>query len=241
MKILKYMTMLAAVAGAASACQELDKVMTYSPEEVVAPVLHELPTSVVITSENMGESMTFTWDAADFGVRTQVNYSIEASFGSDTVVVLTGLSGTSTAQTYEVLNSLLVLPAEDGGLGVPADTPSDVNFFVSATIGDTFGTYWSEPVAVNMTVTEAERTYPMVYVIGDFCGWADGQTQELFSFSGDEVTYSGVIGFNGMASNGFKIKGTETGWADDSNWGLDGSAAVEAEAVEVLGVGFDVA
>ena len=234
MKILKYMTMLAAVAGAASACQELDKVMTYSPEEVVAPVLHELPTSVVITSENMGESMTFTWDAADFGVRTQVNYSIEASFGSDTVVVLTGLSGTSTAQTYEVLNSLLVLPAEDGGLGVPADTPSDVNFFVSATIGDTFGTYWSEPVAVNMTVTEAERTYPMVYVIGDFCGWADGQTQELFSFSGGEVTYSGVIGFNGMASNGFKIKGTETGWADDSNWGLDGSAAApEPEATSI--------
>ena len=28
----------------------------------------------------MGSTQTFTWDAADFGVRTQINYSIEASY-----------------------------------------------------------------------------------------------------------------------------------------------------------------
>ena len=69
---------------------------------------------------------------------------------------------------------------------------------------------------------------------GDFCGWADGQTQKLFSFSGDEVNYSGVIGFAGKAASGFKIRGTETGWADDSNWGTDGEAAApEAEAASI--------
>lgn len=46
----------------------------------MAPVLHALPGEIVITPDNMGSTQTFTWDAADFGVRTQINYSIEASY-----------------------------------------------------------------------------------------------------------------------------------------------------------------
>ena len=221
--------------GTLISCQELEQVRTFSPEEVVAPVLHDnLPDEITVTSENMGNTVTFTWAAADFGAPTQINYAVEAAYNNDTLAVMTGITGTSSEQTYELLNSLLALSAEDGGLGVPADTPTDVDFLVSATIGETFGKYYSEGVTVKMTVTEAERTYPMVYVIGDFCGWADGQTQELFSFSGDEVNYAGVIGFSGAASKGFKIRGTETGWADDSNWGTDGDAAApEAEAATI--------
>lgn len=221
--------------GTLISCQELEQVRTFSPEEVVAPVLHDnLPDEITVTSENMGNTVTFTWAAADFGAPTQINYAVEAAYNNDTLAVMTGITGTSSEQTYELLNSLLALSAEDGGLGVPADTPTDVDFLVSATIGETFGKYYSEGVTVKMTVTEAERTYPMVYVIGDFCGWTDGQTQELFSFSGDEVNYAGVIGFSGAASKGFKIRGTETGWADDSNWGTDGNAAApEAEAATI--------
>ena len=157
--------------GTLISCQELEQVRAFSPEEVVAPVLHDnLPDEITVTSENMGNTVTFTWDAADFGAPTQINYSLEAAFGSDTVAIMTGISGTSSEQTYEAINSVLSLAAEDGGLGVPADTPTDVDFLVSATIGETFGKYYSEGVTVKMTVTEAERTYPMVYVIGDFCG-----------------------------------------------------------------------
>lgn len=240
MKIFRYISALAAAAGLFSACQELEMVQTYAPEDVVAPVLRgiqlngEPVSEIAVTSENMGTVVTFTWDAADFGVSTQINYAIEATYGGDTLAVMTGLTATSAEMTYEALNTPLALAAEDGGLGLTSGTPTEVNFLVSATIGNTFGTYYSEGIPVTMTVTQAERTYPMIYVIGDFCGWADGQTQELFSFSGDEVNYSGVIGFGGMASNGFKIRGTETGWSDDSNWGVDGEAAApEAEAKSI--------
>ena len=215
-------------------------VRTYAPEDVMAPALHSIMQGetavdeITVTSENMGELVTFTWDAADFGVKTQINYAVEAAYGADTVVVLTGLTSTSAQTTLEVLNAPLALASKDGGLGIPVDSPTEVNFLVSATIGDTFGKYYSEGVPVMMTVTQAERTYPMIYVIGDFCGWADGQTQELFSFSGDETTYSGVIGFGGKASSGFKIRGTATGWSDDSNWGTDGNApAPDAEAKSI--------
>lgn len=240
MKIFRYISALAAAAGLFSACQELEMVQTYAPEDVVAPVLRgiqlngEPVSEIAVTSENMGTVVTFTWDAADFGVSTQINYAIEATYGGDTLAVMTGLTATSAEMTYEALNTPLALAAEDGGLGLTSGTPTEVNFLVSATIGNTFGTYYSEGIPVTMTVTQAERTYPMIYVIGEFCGWADGQTQELFSFSGDEVNYSGVIGFGGMASNGFKIRGTETGWSDDSNWGVDGEAAApEAEAKSI--------
>ena len=240
MKILRNISILAAAAGLFCGCQELEMVRTYAPEDVVAPALRSVMQGetaveeITVTSENMGETVTFTWDAADFGVKTQINYSVVAAYNSDTLAVMTGLSSTSAELTYEALNTPLALAVEDGGLGVPSGTPTEVQFMISATIGSTFGTYYSEGVPVTMTVTQAERTYPMVYVIGDFCGWADGQTQELFSFSGDETTYSGVIGFGGKASSGFKIRGTATGWSDDSNWGTDGNApAPDAEAKSI--------
>ena len=240
MKILRNISILAAAAGLFCGCQELEMVRTYAPEDVVAPALRSIMQGetaveeITVTSENMGETVTFTWDAADFGVKTQINYAVEAAYGSDTVAVLTGLTSTSAQMTYEVLNAPLALAAEDGGLGVPVGTPTEVNFLVSATIGDTFGKYYSEGIPVTITVTSAERTYPMIYVIGDYCGWDDGQTQKLFSFSNDEQNYVGVIGFGGKAANGFKIKGTETGWSDVCNWGTDGEAAApDAEAASI--------
>ena len=71
MKITRYAMMLAAATGLLSACQKLDEVKAYDPDKVVAPVLHALPGEIVITPDNMGSTQTFTWDAADFGVRTR--------------------------------------------------------------------------------------------------------------------------------------------------------------------------
>lgn len=233
MKLLRHISILAAAAGLLCACQELEMVQAYAPEDVVAPVLHStLPEEIVVTSDNMGTPVTFTWDAADFGVKTQINYSVVAAYNSDTLAVMTGLSSTSAELTYEALNTPLALAVEDGGLGVPSGTPTEVQFMISATIGSTFGTYYSEGVPMTMTVTQAERTYPMVYAVGDYSGWGWDTAQKLFSFSGDETTYSGVIGFGGKASNGFKLTGA-TDW-NNGNWGTDGNApAPEAEAASI--------
>ena len=93
MKITRYAMMLAAATGLLSACQKLDEVKAYDPDKVVAPVLHALPGEIVITPDNMGSTQTFTWDAADFGVRTQINYSIEASYNDGAKLVLfTGMN-----------------------------------------------------------------------------------------------------------------------------------------------------
>ncbi|WP_295890571.1 SusE domain-containing protein [uncultured Alistipes sp.] len=229
MKIKRYAMMLAATTGLFAACQDLDEMHTYAPEDVVAPVLHNLPEEIVITSENMGETQVFTWDAADFGVSTQINYSLEASCGEgDPVVLFADLTDTSTEQPYESINTKLVYDA-----GVEPDTPTQVNFYISATIGTDFEKFYSAPVAVTMTVTKAERVYPTVWVIGDYCGWNHSNSQFLFSFSDDEINYEGVIDFGEKAANGFKLTGIG-GWDDSCNWGTDGEAeAPEAEAASI--------
>lgn len=221
--------MLAAAAGLFVACQKLDEAKVFSPEQVVSPVLHALPAEIAITSENMGEIQTFTWDAADFGVLTQINYSIEAAVGDEAPVVLfSDLTGTSTEQPYESINTKLVYDVE-----VEPDTPTAVNFYVSATIGTDYKKVYSEPVSVTMTVTKAERVYPTVWVIGDYCGWSHDNSQFLFSFLDDEINYEGVIDFGEKAANGFKLTGI-AGWDDSCNWGLDGEAEKpEAEASSI--------
>lgn len=76
-------------------------------------------------------------------------------------------------------------PWKIGGLGVPSGEPTDVDFYISATIGTDFEKFYSAPATVRMTVTTAERTYPQVWVIGDYCGWNFDNAQGLFCFSGD--------------------------------------------------------
>lgn len=217
MKIMRYVTMLAVAAGLLSACQDLDEMKTFDPEKVVAPSLHALPSEIVITPENMAQTQVFAWDAADFGVLTQINYSIEASLGDgEKTALFSGIDGTSSEQTYEVLNAKLMYD-----LGVPSETPSDVNFYISATIGTDYKTYYSEAVTVKVTVTEAERSYPTVQVVGDYCGWDHGNAQHLFNFSGDEISYEAIVDFGEKAANGFKISAGTSGWTDEGNWGLD--------------------
>ena len=122
---------------------------------------------------------------------------------------------------------------EDGGLGVPSGEPTDVDFYISATIGTDFEKFYSAPATVRMTVTTAERTYPQVWVIGDYCGWNFDNAQGLFCFSGDEVTYEAIVDLGEKAANGFKLSG-EAGWNDACNWGTDGDAAApETEAPSI--------
>lgn len=222
--------MLAAMGGLLSACQDLEEARTYNSENALAPKLHALPGEIVITSENMGEVQTFSWDAADFGVRTQINYSIEASYNhGEKIVLITGMDGTSSEQSYENINRLLALEVENGGLGVPVDEPSDVNFYVSATIGANYQKLYSNAVTVRVTVTKAERVYPQVWVIGDYCGWNHDNSQFLYSFQDNDI-YEGVIDFGEKAANGFKLTGV-AGWDDSCNWGIKGDdPAPEAEA-----------
>ena len=71
---------MAAALGMIAGCQKPEMIQIAAPEDVVAPVLAAIEGPIEITPANMvGEKVTFTWSAADYGVATQVNYSLEAA------------------------------------------------------------------------------------------------------------------------------------------------------------------
>ncbi len=114
-------------------------------------------------------------------------------------MLLADLTGTSTEQPYESINTKLVYDVE-----VPTDTPRPSTSTSAPTIGTDYAKYYSEPVAVTVTATKAERVYPTVWVIGDYCGWNHGNSQFLFSFLDDESTTRVSSTSATKAANGFK-------------------------------------
>lgn len=229
MKLLKYFMSFAAAAGVLSACTtDLDTVEVLPIENAVPPTIHELTEDIVITADNQEEEVIFSWDAADFGARTQISYSVQASYEGATVTLFSGISETSYTTTKGVLNNRVALSVEDGGLGLPLEEAAPVEFFIGATVGSNFGSVYSNTVTVNVTATSAEKQYPVVWVIGDYCGWSHDASQFLYSFTEDNVNYEGFIDFGEKAANGFKLTGVG-GWDDSCNWGTDGDAAAPAE------------
>ena len=73
-----------------------------------------------------------------------------AKYGEgDISEVVSGLSGTSYKISYESLNQNLY-----NGLGLPSDTPVEINFYISAKVGED-KKYYSAPVKAKVQVTAA--------------------------------------------------------------------------------------
>ena len=205
--------------------------MLPSAEDVVAPVLEALDGPISITPTNMGlEKVTFSWTPADYGVATEVNYSIEAEAAGTKVVIVSGINDTTTVSshinatvTYDALNQILF-----NDLMLESGLEEEVAFSVSARVGNSAKVY-SNAIKVLCTVTAAEKVYPKVWVIGDYCGWSHDQSQFLFDFAGDDKVYQGVVDFGEKAANGWKVTGVGK-WDDTCNWGGDESIAYEPEA-----------
>ena len=236
MKMKRYIWMMAAAVFGLTACQkELEEVRLVDPSQVVAPVLHELPQEIVITADNMSETFSFEWDAADFGQPVQYAYTIFGSTdGGNTLVKLySNISGRSQSVNYEAFNQVVTTAADKGGLGLVAGEATEVVFMVGATVGSNYQTFYSNPRTVSISPTEAERVYEMVWLPGSSNGWDHGKAQHLFGYAEDGNTFVGVTDFGeNFASNEFKLTGA-AGWSDDTgNWGMaDPSAAAESASI----------
>ena len=240
MKITKYILSLAAAIGMIAGCQKAELVQMLPAEDIVAPVLADLPESIVITPKNMAiDTVEFLWTKADFGAPTQVTYAIEVSEanGEKKAVISSGITDTTAVLLYESINVALY-----EGLELPDGVASAVNFFVSAYTGESVKVY-SAPVAVNVTPTAAEKTYPMLAMPGSYQNWdpngAFTKYQVVYDFSGNGV-YEGIVDFGKSADAERQWKFTKPepaegadkdGW-NNGEWGQDG-AEVAAEAAEL--------
>jgi len=223
---------MAAAIGMIAGCQKPEMVQMSPMEDVVAPVLSEVA-AIEITSENMGlESAAFTWTAADYGVKTQINYAIEVSSANhaEKVVVTSGINDTKATVPYEALNAIFLYDLE-----LASGVAEDVQFVISAKVGESPKVY-SAPVTVTVSATAAEKVYPKLSVAGSYNGWVH-DTQYLFDFAGDDVVYQAVIDFGAdHASNEFKITGGAWGVDEHS---MDGAHDPESKTIKLVAGGGD--
>ena len=230
MKITRYFAMLAAVAGLSSACQEELEHVVYNPENVVAPVLNAVEDIEITVDELSTGSVKFSWEAADFGVAAQVYYSLDMSAEVEgqtkTVNLFKNVSGKEGSASFEKINGHLLYD-----FNFAAGEPGEVSFTLYAGL-KVGATYASNVVKANATAAVAERTYPTVWVIGDYCGWDHGKTQFLYDYDGADDVYSGLVDFGEKAANGFKLTGI-AGWDDSCNWGEETKATEADEPAKI--------
>ncbi len=230
MKITKYLTMLAAVVGMTAACQK-EEFVTFNPDNVVAPVLHAVE-DIVVTVDNKSEAVTFTWDAADFGVKTQIYYSLDMAKGEKVVNLFTGVSGTSMNVSFDNINNKAF-----NDLEIPSGEAGEVVFTLSAKL-NVGASYAAAPVKAMVTPTAAEKEYAKMWVVGSYNGWAhDSSNQFLYNYAEDGVAYTGVVDFGeDHSANEFKITGG--GWGNDEH-SATGTNAEEAATVTMVAGGGD--
>ena len=239
MKITKYFLSMAAAAAMVAGCYKPEMNQIAAPEDVVAPVLEAVEGPIEITPSNMVDGVVaFTWSAADYGVPTQINYSLEAATAAapDTKVTITsGITATSAEVGYETLNAILY-----NDLGLADGVAEDVNFSIGVKVGE-YAKIYSNAVTVSCKVTAAEKQYPKLWVVGSYNGWAhDASNQFLFDFAGNDTVYQGMIDFSAInedhSANEFKITGGA--WGTDEH-SMNGAHDAESKTISLVAGGGD--
>ena len=242
---------MAAALGMIAGCQMTDMVQIAAPEDVVAPVLEAVEGPIEITPSNMVDGkVAFTWSLADFGVMTQVNYSLEAATAADPdtkVTITSGITANaealeagkiSTEIAYEALNAILFndLKLTDG-------VAEEVLFTIASKVGE-YAPVYSNSVAVSCKVTAAEKQYPKLTVAGSYAynNWTPGKGQFVFDFEGTDAKYSGVIDFGeDVSALQFKFVGSKWGENEFSVPEGETQAPEAAELPLVAGGGDNIA
>ena len=222
---------MAAAIGMIAGCQKPEMIQIAAPEDVVAPVLEAVEGPIEITPSNMVDGkVTFTWSAADYGVATQVNYSLLAATAAAPeakVSITSGLTTTEAEIAYETLNAILFndLKLNDG-------VAEDVVFTVSAKLGE-YSPIYSNAITVSCKVTAAEKQYPKLTVAGSYAynNWSPGKGQFVYDFEGTDAKYSGVIDF-GEDVSALQFKFVGEAWGNNE-FSVPAGEAQTPEAAEL--------
>jgi starch-binding outer membrane protein SusE/F len=186
-------------------------------EDVVISANPDAPTmtspasgsTMVLTEENAGERLRFTFDPADFGYSAAVTYTLQMdAVGNDfeNPADIASANATTIEVPQSELNQRLI------GRGFSPDEEAEMEFRVRATVGPAVAAEYSEPVTVIVTPYLAALTYPRLGVPGDYQGWSPGNPNTIiYSVNADDV-YEGFVHILGGSGEFKVIDGTE--WGD---------------------------
>ena len=194
--------------------------------------------SSLVLTQDMGDlqALTLSWNKADFGYASAVNYTLQVSFNDSLFKRSSslGMGGELKSNfTTAELNTLLL------GAKYPAGKASEVKLRVLAQIADSLYSY-SDTVTLSITPYMAERVigYPGLYIPGGYEGWdfAAKTIARLYSMSDDGV-YEGYV-YLPDAENAFKL-------TEGLNWdtqygdaGTPGALSTSGTDLKVEGAGY---
>ncbi|NJC26183.1 SusE domain-containing protein [Neolewinella antarctica] len=149
----------------------------------------------VITEDNLDtETLTFSWGAADFGVPTAINYTLEADLAdndfADPVNLVPTLTGTTASVGYKALNSLLI------NREIAAGTATSIEVRVRAVVGkvEDNNQSVSPPLSIVVTPFAAAQEFPKFFVPGAYQNWMPGSDEIGLLYSvEDNGIYQGFI------------------------------------------------
>ncbi len=202
---------------ALSGCNgEIDKV--YISENPTGPELlgPASPGGLAFVKADAENLITFDWSAADYGFDASITYTVQMSLTEDfaspaTLVSNQGLTGTAVVGD---INSILI--ARGLAIGVETTVYCRVISSVAAVLEPMVSTGLSYAV----TPYEALPDFPMLYVPGEYQGWAPGDVNgRIYSYGSNNI-YEGIVRFVDTDASGtvaFKIT-SDPDW-DHTNWG----------------------
>ncbi len=212
----------------------------YNPENAVPPVLGDL---VLAADDSLRDGTVFgtiTFAAADYGVNAAVRYTLYVDLAGNEFANAQSIANTTSRpdstgnisieiKGKDLNNALMTLNCE------PLVATSIDLRVVAEMMGTATAIEGTSVVSESKNITvipyNAEKTYPVVYVIGSYNGWDHAKDMYLFSYAEDKENYVGVIDFGAEhAENAFKLTGAPA-WDDATgNWGLEDNTTAEAEA-----------
>ena len=201
---------IAAIAAMFTACDKTPEQEGEFTE--TAPEFTSEVSDIVVTEETLDNKLTFTCSPADFGVSTQINYSLEVQIGEEGLKSVVATSTTTTIETtLEKLNYELYVK-----LGITIGEPVDVNFYISAQMGESAKLY-SQPKTAKVTAIEAGPMKSEWGLVGTVNGWGFPDIT-MFIVEPYFVAYNVVL----TETDEFKIRASVAGeWDDTKNYGTE--------------------
>ncbi len=163
--------LLLTVTSALVSCDpdKLEVAKTNPESGFVAPVMNTM-SQVQISQANYDNNtdVTFTWKDADFGVPSNLNYSLFMSSESHPdMLLVTGVYKTSYTIDTKTLYAKLI---GESNLGLSKGKVHSVKCYVTASFGDNYYVSKSEPVAIDFNIARISTGINMLYISGDFNG-----------------------------------------------------------------------
>ena len=208
MKFTKFFMAIAAVAMFA-ACDKTEQGSGNGEWTETAPEFTSEIAEIVVTEETLDNKVSFSFSKADFGIATQINYAIEVQLGEGPKEVVLTTTKTTVEATLAEINVPLYKK-----LGATTGEPIDVNFYVSAQMGESAKLY-SQAKTVKVTVIEYGAVKSEWGLVGTINGWA---APDITMFVAEPyfVAYNVSL----ATSDEFKIRANEE-WNDEKNYGTE--------------------